>query len=137
MFPAKTVTILLVEDDAFLNESFSALLATTGYTVLSAHNGRQALHLLRDHSAPFILITDLEMPQMPGWELIQEILTRRLPVQGIIVSTALFEHDSRLKRTVEHLRRSRIEHWVMLKPFQYYRVCEIIDQLSKTSTVDQ
>jgi two-component system response regulator CpxR len=64
--------VLVVDDDAEIRETLSALLEHEGYTVLSAENGVQALDFLRrDH--PNCMLLDLMMPVMSGWEVLEEI----------------------------------------------------------------
>jgi CheY-like chemotaxis protein len=61
--------ILIVEDDAESREVLSELLAKEGYTntVVCAENGRDALDYL-SRSIPSLIILDLMMPIMSGWE---------------------------------------------------------------------
>lgn len=60
--------ILLVEDDADLRASICDALEQEGFHVASAENGRVALDYLRDHTAPCLVLLDLMMPVMNGWE---------------------------------------------------------------------
>lgn len=63
-------TILLVEDEDAVREFAGEVLEACGYTVLKAHNGVEALHLSKQHSGQLhLLLTDIVMPQMSGWEL--------------------------------------------------------------------
>ena len=59
--------ILIVEDDAESREVLSELLVKEGYTVVCAENGRDALDYL-SRSIPSLIILDLMMPIMSGWE---------------------------------------------------------------------
>ncbi len=59
--------ILIVDDDAESREVLSELLAKEGYTVVCAENGRDALDYL-SRSIPSLIILDLMMPIMSGWE---------------------------------------------------------------------
>ncbi len=68
-------TILLVEDDPISLEMMQSQLTYLGYQVDSARDGKQALTMYRKKTYDVIL-TDLEMPQMDGYELTAEI--RRL-----------------------------------------------------------
>ena len=54
-------TILLVDDEADLREVLDISLSHTGYTVLTAENGTQALKVLNDNDIP-VVITDIKMP---------------------------------------------------------------------------
>jgi CheY-like chemotaxis protein len=60
--------ILIVEDDADLRDSLADLLQDEGYQVAGAANGREALSYLRRCPPPCIILLDLMMPVMNGWE---------------------------------------------------------------------
>lgn len=64
-----THPVLLIEDEDDFRESLSALLELKGYAVESAPNGRAALSRLRAGPLPCIVIMDLMMPEMDGWQL--------------------------------------------------------------------
>ena len=60
--------ILLVDDDAELRDELAAALAEVGYEVVSASNGREALELMKVRPLPRVIVLDLLMPVMNGWE---------------------------------------------------------------------
>jgi CheY-like chemotaxis protein len=60
--------ILLVEDEAAIREVIEAVLEAEGYRVVSTVNGSDALDVLRDGLRPCMIILDLMMPVMDGWE---------------------------------------------------------------------
>ena len=64
--------ILMVEDTVHLSEEISDILRLEGYEVTIADNGQRALELLPE-SRPDLIITDLLMPKMDGFQLIQHI----------------------------------------------------------------
>jgi CheY-like chemotaxis protein len=66
------MTILIVEDDKPLRETFADILRQVGYRVTSAENGRDALARIRAERPTFIFV-DLIMPVMNGFELIQAL----------------------------------------------------------------
>jgi two-component system, OmpR family, response regulator CpxR len=59
--------VLVVEDDFAIRETLRELLEDEGYDVSWASNGREALELLA-HRAPRVILLDLMMPVMDGWE---------------------------------------------------------------------
>lgn len=61
--------VLVVEDDNDLRESLSQALRDHGYTVTQAENGQQALDLLHAGARPSVILLDLMMPVLNGWEL--------------------------------------------------------------------
>lgn len=69
--------VLLVEDDALLRKYMATTLMVLGFRkITEVCNGREALDLLQAHRAGFrydFIITDWEMPEMTGLELLQEI----------------------------------------------------------------
>jgi CheY-like chemotaxis protein len=60
--------ILLVEDEPDVREAVKAILEDHGYRVTAAENGWEALELLRSGRAPDVIVLDLRMPIMDGWE---------------------------------------------------------------------
>lgn len=60
--------ILVVEDDADLGDVVAMVLGAAGYTPVLAKDGREALERLRDFK-PRVILLDLMMPGMNGWEL--------------------------------------------------------------------
>jgi two-component system response regulator CpxR len=82
--------ILVVEDHTDSREMLEELLAQEGFTVESAVNGRQALERLLRPPRPDLVLLDLMMPVMTGWDLMarveQEPSLWGLPV--IVVSGA-------------------------------------------------
>lgn len=76
---------LLVDDNEELLEVQSAYLTAHGQEVFLAHNGRAALQILKNEPVD-ILVTDIIMPEMEGFETIMEVrkITPDLPI--IVVS---------------------------------------------------
>jgi len=63
----------VVEDDPRVREALCLLLETEGYTVYAAENWQVAAALLSQQAPPSIVLTDLMMPEMNGWELLERI----------------------------------------------------------------
>jgi signal transduction histidine kinase len=61
-------TLLVVEDDADIREALDGLLSTEGFRVAGCSNGREALEWLHTSSKPDIIVLDLMMPVMDGWQ---------------------------------------------------------------------
>src|ERR1700694_4833769 len=66
-------SVLIVDDDASVREPLSQLLTDAGYQVRTALNGKQALELLNSGTVPQLLLLDLMMPEMTGFELIKAV----------------------------------------------------------------
>lgn len=65
--------VLIVDDDDDIRETLSEIIAIEGYQAISAANGREALDLLMDGVAPCVVLLDLMMPVMNGWELLEAL----------------------------------------------------------------
>jgi two-component system chemotaxis response regulator CheY len=64
-------TILIVEDDDANREFLRVLLENESFVVATARDGGEALDWLRGHPTPDLVLLDLEMPRMNGWEFLQ------------------------------------------------------------------
>ena len=86
--------ILVVEDDIDLNKILTRSLISRGYEVISAQNGQDALDKTEDQSYDMI-ITDIMMPKMDGFELAQSIraVNKNIP---IIFMTARDDKPSKI-----------------------------------------
>ena len=77
-------TVLIVEDDRDIVELLSLYLTGSGYDVVTAGNGEDALEQLRQHPADIALV-DIMMPRMNGYDFIKALrATDNIPV--IIIS---------------------------------------------------
>jgi CheY-like chemotaxis protein len=86
---ASSRTVLVVDDDAEIRETLMSLLAQEGYTVVGAANGEEALAALR-RVHPSLMLLDLMMPVMSGWEVLEELQeTGELAETPIIVVSAM------------------------------------------------
>ena len=66
------MSILVVEDDPELLEGLSELLESEGHQVRRARHGLEALGFLRAGQRPNLILLDLMMPIMNGWQFRQE-----------------------------------------------------------------
>jgi CheY-like chemotaxis protein len=67
------MSILVVDDQRAIRDMFAALLEDEGYTVACAANGKDALDYLRHaEELPGVILLDLAMPVMTGWEFLRE-----------------------------------------------------------------
>jgi CheY-like chemotaxis protein len=65
-------TVLIVDDDPDIRESMSFVLEAAEYQVRTAANGDEALACLRKHPLPSVILLDLMMPVMNGWQFRNE-----------------------------------------------------------------
>lgn len=83
--------LLIVDDKQLIRTSLSHLLTALGYAVRSAEDGFAALRELREE-VPDILLSDLNMPGMCGYELLR-VVRRRLPSIQVIAMSGAFSGD--------------------------------------------
>lgn len=68
----KMGSVLVVEDDLDIRETFQQLLEIEGYRVLTAGNGQEGIDVLkRADELPCLILLDLMMPVMNGWEFLE------------------------------------------------------------------
>lgn len=76
--------LLIVEDIPNILELLDLTLKFNGYQVMTAHNGEEALDVLKNKQRPALIITDILMPRMDGFTLIYRLRsdqgTRDIPV---------------------------------------------------------
>jgi CheY-like chemotaxis protein len=65
-------TILLIDDDVQLAAAITDLFELDGHAVITAHNGRQGLDRLHRGAPPSLILLDLAMPEMDGWEFLRQ-----------------------------------------------------------------
>jgi DNA-binding response OmpR family regulator len=85
--------IILIEDDRAIAGPLVRVLEDSGYTVELAHDGLAGLHMVREQQ-PDLVLLDVLLPQMDGWEVCKEI--RRISVVPILMLTALGDEVNRI-----------------------------------------
>lgn len=77
-------SILIVDDDPDIRDTLTQILEDEGYRIFAAANGQEALACLRQAAAPDLILLDLMMPIMNGWqfraEQRQDALLAGIPV---------------------------------------------------------
>ena len=80
-------SVLLVDDDPLVRQSLERMLASAGYRVTAAENGRAALAAVQAATEPFdLILTDIIMPGMDGVETIMEIRRRHAGARILAMS---------------------------------------------------
>jgi CheY-like chemotaxis protein len=89
--PSLKARLLIVDDDAAITSTLDAIFSQLGHPVRTASDGISALQKIRTQ-VPDILLSDLNMPQMCGFELLS-VIRRRLPEVFVIASSAAFSGE--------------------------------------------
>jgi|GEM_PF-627506 len=117
--------ILVVDDEPDLRDLLSARLLEGGYRVDTAAAGPEALEMI-DEAVPDLLLLDLMMPGMDGWEMLRRLRSRpataNLPV--IVVTARDTREDRRTGRELQVLE-------TVTKPFD---LAELVAEIERTLT---
>lgn len=82
----KATTVLVVEDDEALNDAYAIILESSGYHVLRAHNGQEALTVIAGQpKSPDVILLDLRMPVLDGVGFLEKFVPANHPDSTIIV----------------------------------------------------
>ena len=117
-----THTVLVVDDDQAIREMLMEALEDAGYQVLSAENGAQALTRLRQSpTLPSLILLDLMMPLMTGWEFREQQLTdAQLAAIPVIVLSA--------RPSLQHEAFTMTVDEFMQKPVDISRLLTIVER---------
>lgn len=100
VLPKGTETILLVDDEEPIRDLGKRILERSGYTVLTAANGKDALNLYRkEKNSISLVILDLNMPEMDGKQCLEELLEID-PRQKVLVASG-YSRSGETKKVIE------------------------------------
>lgn len=121
------VTVLVVDDDGAIREMVHSALEDVGYTVREARQGDEALTQLRETTTPMVVLVDLLMPVVSGFELLRRVaedwdLARR---HAYVVVTASEESLP----VVQALRSTTVVEGIV-KPFDIDTLIETVERAS-------
>ena len=89
MTTAAKLQIMVVDDDESIRETLALILQMSGYETVTAINGFDALLQLK-RSLPAIVLSDLNMPQMSGFEFLS-VVRRRFPQISVIAMSGAYQ----------------------------------------------
>jgi two-component system cell cycle sensor histidine kinase/response regulator CckA len=85
--PEKSKTIMLVEDEPFVRSAYRHILQQAGFFIIEATNGAEAVLLANQFSHPIdLLVTDLAMPKMNGYELVNQMAQIHPETEVLVLS---------------------------------------------------
>ena len=100
--------LVIVDDDDDLRSTLAHLLTAEGYKVAAFGDGRTALAALQNGQRPFLILLDLMMPGMSGWEFraaqLEHAALASIPVVVVTAARMLNDHQQALSG-VEILRK--------------------------------
>ena len=113
--------VLIVEDDAALRGALCQTMEFGGYQVLNARNGKDALAVM-DRETVDIVISDVQMDEMDGTELLQ-VIRRREPTLPFVMMTA---HGS-VQHAVQSMRDGATDY--LQKPFEANVLLDMVSRM--------
>ena len=114
-------TVLVVEDDSDLRDAILDVLESAGFDAVMAGNGQEAFEALRDRREPALILLDLEMPVMDGFELRRRLLES----PGLsAIPVVLLSGDSKDQKQAGNLGFARS----LKKPFGEEDLLRIVSQ---------
>jgi chemosensory pili system protein ChpA (sensor histidine kinase/response regulator) len=87
--------ILVVDDAALMRRRIESSLSPQGYEITTCDDGMEAWQWLQRHNQPALLITDIEMPRMDGFTLIDRCRQAGFDMPILVISSRLAEEWSR------------------------------------------
>jgi len=118
-----TKTIMIVDDSSSVRAVVGNTLRDSGYEVLEACDGKDALRKLTGQKIHLIL-SDVNMPNMDGFELVEEV--KKLPDYKYTPICMLTTEAGRIEK--DKGRATGAKAW-MTKPFQPAKLLEVIERL--------
>jgi len=114
--------ILVVDDDRGIREVMREFLEDEGYCVASAANGQEAINWLRTGGKrPCLILLDLNMPVMTGWEFlrVQQVEPRLAQIPVVVFSA---------DQSIKHEASSIDPAAYLLKPIDFLDLVELVER---------
>ena len=98
--------ILVVDDDAGSRNALTTLLRDEGFTVVGVAGGREAMAYLRESPPPELIVLDLMMPIMDGWDVRhaqkQDARLAAIPVIAVSAAGRLPDADAQFRKPLDY-----------------------------------
>lgn len=115
-----SVSVLIVDDEQMMRNLLEKILAREGYKIHTVEDGIAALEYLKGHHVDMI-ISDMKMPRMDGFELLG-IVKKEYPHVGVIIMTAYGD-----TYTVKDALLLGADEYVT-KPFKSYEISLVVER---------
>ncbi|HEU4603922.1 MAG TPA: ATP-binding protein [Steroidobacteraceae bacterium] len=125
-------TILVAEDDPEVRELLVLLLRSHDYELLEASDGVEAFELLHERK-PDLLITDVVMPRMDGYELVRRVRQDESLAKLPVIFCSASYHG----REIREMARTLDVSATLLKPYDVSAVPEVVDHVLSSHQVEE
>ena len=93
--------ILIVDDDTFLLDMYVLKFKEAGFEVHGALSGLDAIIFLKEHKCPDVILLDVVMPNLDGFELLKKIKKEHLSKDAVVIMLSNLGQDSDVLRAKE------------------------------------
>ncbi len=119
--------ILLVEDNELNRDMLSRRLKRRGYDVAMAADGKEGLQMA-DESAPDLILLDLSLPEMDGWEVLRQLKQdpkmKHIPVVALTAHALVTDRNRALEAGFDDYDIKPVEMPRLLKKMETLLNCE-------------
>jgi two-component system cell cycle sensor histidine kinase/response regulator CckA len=117
--------VLIAEDDGSLRSLLAEMLTDRGVEVMQAVDGLEASQMLKDNGGIALLLSDVKMPRMNGYALVEDALKHNSEIKVLMMTGYAGDLPP-----PEALKAREIR--TLVKPFNLDRMCDqVIDMLSR------
>ena len=120
--PQPKPTVLVVEDEVMLLMIMAETLRDAGYEVWEAENGEAALAILRNHPDMDVLISDMRMPGMNGYQVVERAQALRPKIKVLMMTG--YAHEA------TPLKQASLP--ILYKPFDFNQLPGVVQELLGT-----
>ncbi|MGB0683880.1 MAG: sigma-54-dependent transcriptional regulator [Magnetovibrionaceae bacterium] len=129
MTPSDPFRVLLIEDDLSMARICQGYLKDTGYRVDHAANGKDALELI-DSNLPHVLLLDLKLPDMDGFDILRQVKEKGLPLVTIVVTS-----QASMSTAIEAMQLGAKDF--LVKPFAKERLITTLKNAEELQHLEQ
>jgi DNA-binding NtrC family response regulator len=117
--------VLIADDDALLRTLIADMLSERGLLVMQATDGMQASQMLKDHAGISLLLSDVKMPHMDGYALVEEALMRNAELKVLMMTAHAADLPPPAALKAREIR-------TLVKPFDMDTMCDrVVDMLAR------
>jgi CheY-like chemotaxis protein len=116
------VPILLAEDEAMLRVIAVEMLEDAGFKVFQAGDGMEALELLKAHPEILLLVSDIKMPRMDGYALVETGLRLKPDLKVLLMTGYSQDPPPRV------LKAAGVQ--ILHKPFSLEKLCALAAEMT-------
>ena len=117
--------ILLVEDNELIRGvcvDIISILAPKEFEIVTALNGKEGLEKIQKEGPFYALVTDFNMPQMNGGELVREVIKLKIPLDRIIILSGQSENEL----AISEIEKENYRVTFQSKPFKPEKLISLL-----------